>query len=227
MRRIFGRLTFDVELVELEPGEVLERGEYALETFPVEHAVAALGYALVEHARPGRFDTETADALGIPFGPERGTLQHGDPVTLADGRTITPDAVLGPPRPGRRVVVAGDTAPTAAVIAAAHQADVLVHEATFCEDERERARETLHSTAAEAAELARMADVVLLALTHLSSRYSGHDVVREARAIFPETVVPRDFDVIEVPFRERGAPLLVKSGARAPREPSAAPVEVA
>ena len=229
MRRIFGRLTFDVELVELEPGEALERGDYDLQTFPVEHGVKALGYALVEHARPGRFDNETADALGIPFGPERGALQRGDPVTLADGRTITPDAVLGPARPGRRLVIAGDTAPTAAVIAAAHQADVLVHEATFCEDERERARETLHSTAADAAELARMADVVLLALTHISSRYFGHDVVREARAIFPETVVPRDFDVIEIPFRERGTPQLVKSGARAPREreASAAPAEVA
>jgi ribonuclease Z len=227
MRRIFGRLTFEVELVELSPGDALERGEYALETFAVEHGVAALGYALVELPRPGRFDDEAADALGIPFGPERGTLQRGDPITLADGRTITPDAVLGPPRPGRRIVLAGDTAPTAAVVAAAHGADVLVHEATFCEDERERARETLHSTAADAAELARLAEVVLLALTHLSSRYFGHDVVREARAIFPETVVPRDFDVIEVPFRERGAPRLVKSGARAPREPSSAPVEVA
>jgi ribonuclease Z len=227
MRRIFGRLTFDVELVELDPGEALPRGDYDLQTFPVEHGVRALGYALVEHERPGRFDNDTADALGIPFGPERGTLQRGDPVTLADGRTITPDAVLGPARPGRRVVIAGDTAPTASVIAAAHRADVLVHEATFCEDERERARETLHSTAADAAELARLADVVLLALTHVSSRYFGHDVVREARAIFPETVVPRDFDVIDVPFRERGIPQLVKSGARAPREPSAAPVEVA
>jgi ribonuclease Z len=226
MRRIFGRLTYEVELVELRSGDVLERGEYVLETFPVEHGVAALGYALVELARPGRFDTEAADALGVPFGPERGTLQRGESVTLADGRTITPDSVLGPPRAGRRIAIAGDTAPSAAVIAAAHGADVLVHEATFCEDERDRARETLHSTAADAAELARMADVVLLALTHLSSRYFGHDVVREARAIFPDTVVPRDFDLIEVPFRERGAPQLVRSGARTPREPSAAPVEV-
>src|SRR5215207_10044907 len=165
MRRIFGRLTYEVELVELRPGDVLERGEYVLETFRVEHGVAALGYALVEHARPGRFDTGAADALGVPFGPERGTLQRGESVTLADGRTITPDAVLGPPRAGRRIAIAGDTAPSAAVIAAAHGAEVLVHEATFCEDERERARETLHSTAADAAELARMADVVLLALT--------------------------------------------------------------
>jgi ribonuclease Z len=226
MRRIFGRLTYEVELVELRPGETIERGEYVLETFPVDHGLSALGYALVEHARPGRFDTDAADALGIPFGPERGALQHGDPVTLADGRVITPDAVLGPPRPGRKLVLAGDTAPSPTVAAAAREADVLVHEATFCEDERERARETLHSTAADAAELARDAEVVLLALTHLSSRYFGHDVVREARAVFPETVVPRDFDVIELPFRERGTPRLVKSGARASREPEPAPLEV-
>jgi ribonuclease Z len=226
MRRIFGRLTYEVQLVELSPGEVLERGEYVVETFQVDHGLSALGYALLEHARPGRFDPDAADALGIPFGPERGTLQHGDPVTLADGRVITPDAVLGPARPGRKLVLAGDTAPSATVLAAAREADVLVHEATFCEDERERARETLHSTAADAAELARDAEVVLLALTHLSSRYFGHDVVREARAVFPETVVPRDFDVIEIPFQERGTPRLVRSGARASREPEPAPVEV-
>jgi ribonuclease Z len=226
MRRIFGRLTYEVALVELRPGEAIERGDYALETFPVDHGLSALGYALVEHARPGRFDTDAADALGIPFGPERGALQHGEPVTLADGRVITPDAVLGPSRPGRKLVLAGDTAPSPTVAAAAREADVLVHEATFCEDERERARETLHSTAADAAVLARDAEVVLLALTHLSSRYFGHDVVREARAVFPETVVPRDFDVIELPFRERGTPRLVKSGARASREPEPAPVEV-
>jgi ribonuclease Z len=225
MRRIFGRLTYEVELVELATDASLERGEYVLETFPVEHGVSALGYALVEHPRPGRFDTDAADALGIPFGPERGTLQRGEAVTLADGRTITPDAVLGPARPGRRIVLAGDTAPTASVIAAAHGADVLVHEATFCEDERERARETLHSTAADAAELARMAGVRLLALTHLSSRYFGHDVVREAQAVFPETVVPRDFDVIDVPFPERGPPQLIRSGARTGREPAAAPAD--
>jgi ribonuclease Z len=229
LRRIFGRLTYEYELVEVRPGDAFERREYRLEAFAVEHGLAGVGYTLVEHPRPGRFDTEAAEALGVPFGPERGILQGGEAVTLADGRVITPDAVLGPPRPGRKVVLAGDTAPSASVVAAAHGADVLVHEATFCEDERERARETLHSTAADAAEVARTAEVVLLALTHLSSRYFGHDVAREARAIFPETVVPRDFDLIEVPFPDRGAPRLVKGGARQGREegaPAAAPVEV-
>jgi ribonuclease Z len=218
LRRIFGRLTYPYELVELRPGEELERGEYRLATFPVAHAVSALGYALVEPARPGRFDVEAADALGVPPGPERGLLQRGDPVTLPDGRTITPDAVLGEPRPGRTVVLAGDTAPAGTVLEAAQGADVLVHEATFCEDERDRAHETAHSTAAEAAAIARQAGVVLLVLTHVSSRYSGSEVAREAREIFPETVVPRDFDVVEVPFPERGPPRLVKGGALAPRE---------
>ena len=149
----------------------------------------------------------------MPNGPERGALQHGEPVTLADGRVVTPDDVLGPARPGRKVVFSGDTAPCHAVLEAAVGADLLVHEATFCVDERERAKETLHSTAADAAEIARRAEVGLLALTHLSTRYAPSEVAAEARAVFPDTIVPRDFDLVEVPFRERGTPQLVKGGA--------------
>ena len=218
LRRIFGKLTYPLELVELQPGDVLEREEYNLVTFPVAHGVNSLGYALVEHPRPGRFDVETADALGVPSGPERGLLQAGESIELADGRTITPDEVLGPARPGRRIVLAGDTAPSPSVREAARGAEVLVHEATFLDEERERAQETAHSTALDAAEVAREADVGLLALTHLSNRYFGPEVVREARTIFPETVVPKDFDVIDVPFPDRGAPRLVKGGARAGRK---------
>ena len=213
LRRIFGKLTYGYDLVELGPGDRLERGDHRLETFAVSHGVSALGYALVEKARPGRFDVEAADALGVPFGPERGALQAGDPITLPDGRTVTPDLVLGPARPGRKVVLAGDTAPARSVLEAALDADLLVHEATFCEEEDERARETQHSTAAGAAAVARDANVRLLALTHLSSRYFGPEVAREARAVFPETVVPRDFDIIDVRFQERGGPRLVKGGA--------------
>ena len=217
LRRIFGRLTYRYELVELRPGDVLERGDYRLATFPVAHGVSSLGYALVEETRPGRFDVEAADALGVPPGPERGTLQGGDPVTLPDGRTITPDSVLGPPRPGRSIVVTGDTAPAREIVDVARGAELLVHEATFCEEERDRAAETLHSTAAGAAEIARAAEVRLLALTHISNRYFGPEVVREAREIFPQTIVPRDFDVVEVPFPERGPPRLVKGGVLAGR----------
>jgi ribonuclease Z len=226
LRRIFGKLTYPLELVELEPGDVLERDEYNLVTFPVAHGVQALGYALVEHPRPGRFDVETADALGVPPGPERGMLQAGESIELSDGSTITPDEVLGAARPGRRVVLAGDTAPSPTVREAARGAEVLVHEATFLDEERDRARETSHSTALEAAELARDAEVALLALTHLSNRYFGPEVAREARTIFPETVVPKDFDVIDVPFPERGSPQLIKGGVARRREEQVPETEV-
>jgi ribonuclease Z len=215
LRPFLGRLPYPLTIVELEPGERLERGEYRIDAFAVDHGVAAVGYAFVEHERPGRFDVEAADALGVPPGRERGLLQGGEPLTLADGRTITPDAVLGPARPGRTVVLTGDTGPSPNVVQVAHHADLLVHEATFSAEEAERARETMHATAAEAAEVARLAEVRLLALTHVSTRYFGPELAREARAVFPETVVPRDFDLIEVPFPERGPPKLVKGGARA------------
>ena len=221
LRRIFGKLTYTVELKELRPGDELIREDYRLVTFAVAHGVSAVGYALVEDPRPGRFDVQAADALGVPAGPERGALQRGEAVTLPDGRTIKPGDVLGPPRPGRKVVVAGDGGPSESVIAGARGADVLVHEATFCEDERDRARETAHSTALEAAGVARAAEVELLALTHLSNRYFGGEVAREARAVFPNTVVPRDFDTIDVRFQERGGPQLVKGGALHRRETSA------
>jgi ribonuclease Z len=217
LRRIFGRLTYPVGVVELDPGAVLERNDYRLETFAVHHGVSAVGYALVELERPGRFDVEAAGRLGVPDGPERGRLQGGEPVVLPDGREVRPADVLGPPRAGRKLVLSGDTAPTATVVDAAAGADVLVHEATFLADERERARETLHSTAGEAALAAREAGVRMLALTHVSTRYFGHQVVEEARELFADTVVPRDFDVIEIPFPERGAPELVRSGARTRR----------
>ncbi|HWG55645.1 MAG TPA: ribonuclease Z [Gaiellaceae bacterium] len=216
LRRVFGKLTYPYEIVELAPDHVLPRDGYEIRTFRVRHGAAALGYAIAEHDRPGRFDVETADGLGVPP-PARGRLQRGEPVTLPDGRVVSPDAVLGPARAGRKLVLTGDTAPVQSVVDAAAGADVLVHEATFCADETQRARETEHSTAADAAEIARAAGVKLLALTHISNRYSGGDVEREAREVFADTVVPRDFDVVEIPFPERGRPELVKSGARRPR----------
>jgi ribonuclease Z len=211
--RIFGKLSYPVELVELRGGDALERDGYRILAFPVHHGVSAVGYALDEHPRPGRFDVETADALGVPNGPERGALQRGESITLPDGRVLTPDSVLGPARPGRRVVIAGDTAPTETVRVLAEDAELLVHEATFLDEERARAAYTLHSTALQAAELARDAKVRLLALTHVSPRYFGPEVAREARETFPATIVPHDFDIVEVPYRERGEPQLVKGGA--------------
>ena len=213
LRKIFGRLTYALDLVELHPGDSLERDGYALETFSVEHGVSALGYALVESPRPGRFDVQSADGLGVPPGRERGALQRGEAVSLADGTVVRPEQVLGPARPGRKLVFSGDTAPTRAVVEAARDADLLIHEATFCEEERDRAEETKHSTAVQAAQVALAARVKMLALTHVSTRYFGPEVLREARELFAATAVPRDFDIIELPFQERGEPRLVKGGA--------------
>ncbi len=220
LRRVFGKLTYPLETVELEPGAVIGRHDYEIRAFAVDHGPEALGYAVVEATRPGRFDTDVADALGVPAGRERGALQRGEPVVLGTGETVLPEQVLGPARPGRSIALTGDTAPAASVVEAVRGVDLLVHEATFCADERQRAQETSHSTAGEAALTAREAGVRLLALTHVSSRYHGAEVADEARQLFPDTVVPRDFDTIEIPFQERGVPVLVPRGARRGRGPS-------
>jgi ribonuclease Z len=221
LKRVVGKLSYDVRVVELEPGDVLERDGYRLAAFEVAHGVPAVGWSLIEATRPGRFDVETADALGVPSGPARGALQRGESVTLPDGSAVSADQVLGPPRPGRKIVITGDTAPSETVVEAAWGAEVLVTEATFSEEELERAQETMHQTAAQAAGIAQRANIGLLALTHLSNRYFGPEIAREAREIFPDTVVPKDFDVVEVPFAERGTPQLVKGGALHRPEPEA------
>ncbi|HUA49783.1 MAG TPA: ribonuclease Z [Solirubrobacteraceae bacterium] len=204
--RVAGRVRFDLELVELVPGDVLERDDYKIAPVAVAHRVSnALGYVLYEDPRPGEFDPQAATALGLIPGPEFGQLQRGEPV-----RGVHPDQVLGPPRPGRKVVISGDTSPCETLAIASHAADLLLHEATFSEEERERAAETGHSTAAQAATTARDAGVTTLALTHFSTRYPVSVLRDEARAIFPQTVLPRDFDTIEVPFPERGEPELIR-----------------
>jgi len=227
LRRVFGRLTYPVRTLELEPGAQLERDGYTIAAFEVDHGVTAVGYTLVESERPGRFDVDVADGLGVPAGRERGMLQRGESVSLGDGRTIEPGDVLGEARAGRKVVVTGDTAPAATVVEAAAGADLMVHEATFLADERARARETSHSTAAEAALVAQEADVKLLALTHVSTRYAAHQVVEEATQLFSATVVPRDFDLVRIPFPERGEPELVRSGARTGKTPADAAATLA
>jgi len=221
LRRVFGKLTYALETVEIAPGDVIDRADYEIRPFAVDHGPQALGYLIAEAPRPGRFDVAAADLLGVPPGRERGALQRGEAVVLASGETIQPEQVLGPARPGRSLAITGDTAPAASVVDAVVGVDLLVHEATFCADERQRARETGHSTAAEAALAAREAGVRLLALTHISSRYSGNEAAEEARQLFPDTVVPRDFDIIEIPYTERGDPVLVPRGARRGRGPAA------
>ncbi|HXS43181.1 MAG TPA: ribonuclease Z [Solirubrobacteraceae bacterium] len=208
MRPVYGRLRFPFRVAELEAGDAVEFDGFEVDAFNVRHRGRALGFALVEDRRPGRFDAELAQRLGVPFGPDFGRLQAGEEVN-----GVRPDQVIGPERPGRRIVFSGDTAPCAMIVAAAEGADLLVHEATFAESERERAAETGHSTARQAAETARDAGVRLLALTHLSTRYTGGEIRDEARAVFERTEVPRDFDTIELPFPERGEPELVRWGA--------------
>ena len=206
MRPVMGRTGFDVRIVELEPNQELWRDGYRVAAFAVEHRVTAYGYALVEDVRPGRFDEQRARALGVTPGPDYGRLQAGETVVGASGE-VRPEQVLGEPRRGRKVVVAGDTAPCEMTAIVAHGADLLVHEATFAEEEAERARETGHSTARGAAEIAARAEVNLLALTHVSQRYAGPELRDEAREVFENTIVPRDFDRVEIPFPERGEPL--------------------
>jgi ribonuclease Z len=203
MGRVIGRLRYPFSVVELEPGESVGFDGYEVGAFNVRHRGPAYGYALVEDPRPGRFDADKAEALGVAFGPDFGRLQRGEAV---DG--VDPGQVVGPERPGRKIVISGDTSPCEMVRVAAHRADVLVHEATFLHEEVQRALQTGHSTARQAAEIALEAEVRLLALTHLSTRYGGREIRDEARAIFERTEVPRDFDTIEVPFAEKGEPEL-------------------
>jgi ribonuclease Z len=199
------RLTFPVEITEVEPGERIARKDYAIVTFPVDHRGArALGYALVEEDRKGRFNPDIARDLGIPEGPLWGEIHRGRAVTLADGRVIEPSLLVGGPRPGRKIIVTGDTRPCAATIDAARGADLLVHEATFGDEEAARAVETGHSTAREAATVARDAEVRTLLLMHFSARYSrdASDLGREAREVFEPTIVGKDGLEIEVPYRD-------------------------
>jgi ribonuclease Z len=213
LQRIMGRVGYELELVELEAGEPIRHDGYEVRCFPVEHRMRAYGYALVEDARPGRFDTDAAERLGIEHGPAFGRLQRGEAVETERG-SVSPEDVMGEPRAGRKIVVSGDTAACEMTRVAAHEAQVLVHDGSFAEEEADRAAETGHATASAAAELAREAGVKLLSLVHISSRYDVRAVLDEARQEFPATVAPRDFDVIEVPFPERGEPHLVEQGAR-------------
>ncbi len=208
-KTVLGRIGYPLDLHELDPHEEVRlSAEYLISAFPVDHSVPTFGYAFVEDDRPGHFDPDAAQKLGIKPGPDFAALQRGETV---DG--VAPEQVMGEPRRGRKIVFSGDTAPCQAVEVFAHQADLLVHEATFTEDDRARARQTNHSTAAQAAEVAKQAEAVLLALVHTSVRYFPREIPAEAQRAFTNTVLPRDFDVIEVPFPERGEPRLVKDSS--------------
>jgi ribonuclease Z len=221
---VIGRTGFELRLVELEPGDELRRDEYVVAAFAVDHRVRAYGYALVEHERPGRFDEKRARELGVAPGPDFGRLHAGEPVRGSEGE-VSPEEVVGASRPGRKVVITGDTGPSELTKVVAHRADLLVHEASFAEEEAARAKETGHTTAREAAELAAAAEVQLLALTHISPRYAGGELRDEARAVFERTIVPRDLDRVEIPFPERGGPVHVRAGEQGPRRADGAPAQ--
>jgi ribonuclease Z len=225
LRRIFGKLRYEVELVELGPGEGIEHDGFEMRAFGVEHRMRALGYAYVEPPRPGRFDVEAAKELGITDPHDFGRLQRGETISV-DGSEIRPDQVLGEPRQGRKIVITGDTGPCEMTRIAAHAAQLLVHDGTFAIEESARAADTGHSVARDAAQLAAEAEVEMLAIVHVSSRYNVSTVLNEAREAFPNTVAPRDFDLVEIPFPERGAPQLIQEGAKQRPEPQAEPIPV-
>jgi ribonuclease Z len=199
------KVPFGVEIQEVKPGVVIgERKGFAITAFATDHGAGSIGYALVEEQRYGKFDPAKARELEIPEGPLWGKLQRGEAVELADGRKLTAESVVGPRRPGRKVVITGDTAPCASVVDAAAGADLLVHEATFGEEEKDRAKETFHSTAREAAQVAKAAQVRKLVLTHLSARYSisAEELVKEAREVFADVAAAKDGLVVDVPFAD-------------------------
>ena len=211
---VIGKMPFPLAVVELAGGAEIACDDYRLEAIGTRHRVPSLGWALVEDDRPGRFDVEKARAAGVPDGPLNGMLQRGETITLDNGTVITPEGLGGETRFGRTIVLSGDTRPCDSLMARAVDCDLLIHEATFLDEELDRARDTHHSTAREAAELAAEARVRMLALTHLSMRSPPKLIKAEAEAIHDNVVVPRDLDLIELPFRERGEAVLVKNGGR-------------
>ena len=211
--RLIGRTDYDLDLIEMDPGDAVPHDGARVEAFAVEHSVRANGYALIEEERPGRFDPEAAKRLGVREGPAFAALQRGEQVE-GDAGPVRPEDVMGERRLGRTVAITGDTAPCHSTVSAAADADLLVHDASFSEEEAQRAVDTGHSTVGQAAAVAREAHVKMLALVHISSRYHVGKVLEEAREVFEPTLAPRDFDVIEIPFPERGEPELVPNGAR-------------
>ena len=197
------RNKFPIEIIEVKAGDRVQHADYDMVAFETDHRADTIGWALVEHIRRGRFDPERARALGIPEGPLWGRIHRGESVEV-EGRTIAAAELVGPPRPGRTVVYSGDTRPTRLLVEAARDADLLVHEATFATEEAERAHETGHSTAAQAARMAAEANVRQLILTHISPRYTrdAPELLAEAGPIFPEVQIARDGLAVEVMFRD-------------------------
>lgn len=187
-------LTFPVQIHEVKSaGVVCEEREYEVHAVWADHAIPDLAYGLIEKPRPGKFHPEKAKDLGVPEGPMWSKLQQGSKIRLQDGRVVGPEEVVGPPRRGRKIVYTGDTRPSKDLTKLAENADLLIHEATFDDELRERADEDGHSTPSQAAEVAKNANVQWLILTHISARYRDSRLMLEhAKEIFPHTDVAED-----------------------------------
>jgi ribonuclease Z len=196
------RLPFPVHFREMSPGDSVEFGEYEVAAFQALHGTPAIGFALRELPRLGRFDPDRARALGVPEGPLFGRLHKGESIKVG-GRVIDPAEVVGEPRPGRLLVYTGDSRPTGDTRRIAEGADVLIHEATFTEDEADRAHSTFHSTARGAAQVALDASVHRLILTHISARYANDPapLLEEAKRVFPSSTVAHDGLSFELGYR--------------------------
>jgi len=193
-------LTFPIEVLEIEDaGVVCEEREYEVHAIWVDHVIPSLAYALTEKPRPGRFHPEKAMALGVPEGSLWSKLQHGSVVELPNGRVVKPEEVLGPPRPGRKIVYTGDTRPVENLAEFAENADLLIHDATFDDELLEKAHDDGHSTPSQAAETAKRAGAKRLVLTHISARYKDPNFLFEqAKKVFPHVEVAKDFMKIEL-----------------------------
>jgi ribonuclease Z len=192
---------FEVNFIEVSQGDLIEFDHFFVRVFTVDHGINSCGYVFEEPERPGKFFRTKAEELGLKPGPLYRTLQDGESVRVGD-KMITPEEVIGPKRPGRKIVYTGDTRPSDNVVQAAQNADLLIHEATLSNDLNKYADLVGHSTAADAAQIADRASVRKLVLTHTSSRYTNVTaLLEEARSIFPNTLVAEDLLELEVPYR--------------------------
>jgi ribonuclease Z len=198
------KLKFEIDAIDLVPGDVIKRDEYSVVAIKTEHSIPSLGYALVENMRPGRFDRQKAIELGVPPGPLFSKLHNGESVEVS-GKIIKSEDVVGEMRPGRKIVYTGDTRPCKAIMEASRDADILIHDSTLTSDQQDWAIESMHSTSQEAAALAKEANVLKLILTHISSRYSDNptQLLEEAKKIFDSVIVAEDLMELDIPYRDK------------------------